>query len=83
MLLIDRVRFGNWKAVKNRPDAAIELYDLEKDVAESNDLAGEKPELVARAAALMKSARVEDPNWPLENWKPPQQKTPKKKPPKK
>ncbi len=62
---IQAVRFGDWKAVKNGPSAAIELYDLKNDIAESKDLAAQKPELVAKAAALMKEARVEDPNWPL------------------
>lgn len=62
---IQAVRFGDWKAVKNGPSAAIELYDLAADVAESKNLASEKPDLAAKAAALMKSARSEDPNWPM------------------
>ena len=62
---IQAVRFGDWKAVKNGPSAAIELYDLKNDIAESKNLAAEKPDLVAKAAALMKEAHVEDPNWPL------------------
>ncbi len=59
------VRFGDWKAVKNGPSANIELYDLKTDTAESKDLAAEHPDLVAQAAALLKSARVDDPNWPI------------------
>jgi arylsulfatase A len=62
---IQAVRFGDWKAVKNGPSAAIELYDLKNDIAESKNLAAEKPELVAKAAALMKEAHVDDPNWPM------------------
>ncbi|MCP5524323.1 MAG: arylsulfatase [Verrucomicrobiales bacterium] len=62
---IQAVRFGDWKAVRNAPSAAIELYDLMEDVGETRDLASAKPELVARADALMKSARSEDPNWPM------------------
>ena len=44
--------------------APIELYDLKTDPGEKKDLAGEKPDLVARAEALMKAAHTEDPNWP-------------------
>jgi arylsulfatase A len=63
--VIQAVRFGDWKAVKNGPSAAIELYDLNKDGSETTDLAADWPDLVARAAALMKEAHVEDPNWPM------------------
>jgi arylsulfatase A-like enzyme len=62
---LQALRFGNWKAVKPRHDAATELYDLATDPSESKNVAAQKPELVARAEALMKSARTEDPNWPL------------------
>lgn len=62
---LQAVRFGDWKAVKNGPSAPIELYDLKTDLAESKNLAAEKPELVARAAELMKSCRTDDPDWPL------------------
>ena len=62
---VQAVRFGNWKAVRPRHDRPIELYDLAADAAESKDLAAAKPELVARAAALMKTAHTPDPNWPL------------------
>lgn len=58
------IRFDDWKAVRNGPFAAIELYDLKTDVGESRDLAAEKPDLLARAEALMKAAHVDDPNFP-------------------
>ncbi len=59
------VRFGNWKAVKPGPKAAVELYDLAADPAEAHDLAASKPEIVKRAADLMAAAHVDDPQWPL------------------
>lgn len=63
---IQAIRFdGHWKAVKNSPKAKTELYDLETDLAESRDLAAEKPDLVARAEALMAASRMDHPDWPL------------------
>ena len=59
------MRFGDWKAVRNGPESAIELYDLKADAAEAHDLAKEKPDLVTQAAALMESSRMADPDWPL------------------
>jgi arylsulfatase A-like enzyme len=62
---IQAVRFGNWKAIKNGPKADLELYDLGVDPAESNNLAQAKPDLVNKAAQLLKTAHSDDPNWPL------------------
>ena len=62
---LQAVRFGTWKAVRNGPEKPIELYDLSNDASEQNDLAKQKPELVAQAEALMKSARTDHPDWPL------------------
>ena len=62
---IQAVRWGDWKAVRNGPTKPIELYDLKTDVAESIDLAGTKPALVARAESLFRSAREDHADWPL------------------
>jgi arylsulfatase A len=62
---IQAVRFGTWKAVKNGPKAAIELYALDKDPGESQDLAKDHPKEVARAQQLMLQQHRADPNWPL------------------
>ena len=59
------VRMGDWKAVRqnmlrrNNPDPlAIELYNLVKDIGESQDVSGEHPEIVARMAKIMTTGRV-------------------------
>ena len=62
---LQAVRWGDWKAVRNGPSAAIEIYDLKTDAGEKKNLAMQKPDLVAHAEKLMASARTEDPNWPL------------------
>jgi arylsulfatase A-like enzyme len=67
---IQALRWDDWKAVRNGPSKPIELYDLKNDVGETKDLAADKPELVAKAEALMKSARTDDPDWPLVARKP-------------
>jgi arylsulfatase A-like enzyme len=62
---LQAVRFGDWKAVRNRHDRPIELYDLATDAGEKRNVAAAHPDLVAKAAALMKAAHVDDPHWPL------------------
>jgi arylsulfatase A-like enzyme len=59
------VRFGDWKAVRVKPSAPIELYDLRADVGEQNNVAGKHPDLVAKAAALFTEAHGEAEKWPL------------------
>lgn len=59
---------GRWKAIRlARADALVELYDLAGDVGETKNLAGAKPELVARARALFISARTESLDWPIKD----------------
>ena len=67
---LQALRWGDWKAVRNGPSKSIEIYNLKIDAAESKNLAADRPELVAKAEAMMKSARIDDPNWPLIDRKP-------------
>ena len=64
---IQAIRIGDWKAVRNGPRRPIELFDLKSDLAETRNLAADRPEVVARAEALMASAHVDDPNWPMKD----------------
>lgn len=63
------VRMGKWKGVRQQlvrqPDGPIELYDLENDPAESTDLSKANPDIVSRIDAIMRSAHVEHPDFPL------------------
>lgn len=63
---IQAVRFGDWKAVKNGPKRAIELYDLATDPGESRDVAAGHPEEVAKAAELLETSRTANVDWPLD-----------------
>lgn len=62
---IQAVRFGNWKAVRNGPNAPLELYDLATDESEKTDLARERRGIAADAIRLMTREHVDDPNWPV------------------
>ena len=59
-------RFGKWKAIRNGVKNSIEIYDLEQDAGESNDLAGERADLVKQAEQIFTEAHRPDPNWPLD-----------------
>ena len=62
---VQAARFGNWKAVRNGYDKPMEIYNLESDTPETNNLAGKRKDLVKRAEAIFKEAHRPDPNWPL------------------
>lgn len=58
------VRFGKWKAIRSPLwSGKMELYDLEKDPSEQMDVDGEHPELLTRAAEMMKKAHTPSPIW--------------------
>jgi arylsulfatase A-like enzyme len=53
------VRMGNWKAVRPKPGAPLELYDLSKDIGEKDNVAGQHPDIVAKIEAVLKTCRTE------------------------
>jgi len=54
------VRWNNWKAVRlnvsQDREGPIELYDLDNDLGETNNIAAEHPEVVAKIKAFMREA---------------------------
>lgn len=66
------VRMGDWKAIRQnmmrprQPNAGkLELYNLRDDPSESKDVAGEHPEIVAKAEAAMKEAHTPSKLFPI------------------
>lgn len=59
------VRMGDWKGVRPKLNAPVELYNLARDIGEREDVAARHPDIVERMAALMKSAHVESPEFPV------------------
>jgi arylsulfatase A-like enzyme len=60
-------RKGKWKAVRHTGKGeGVKLYDLDADLGETNDLAGEHPEITAMFTTYLETART-----PSEHWRTP------------
>ena len=59
------VRMGKWKALRLKPDRKIELYNLDEDIGESHNVAGEHPDIVAKVAEIFRSGRTGSEVFPL------------------
>lgn len=53
------IRMGEWKAVKNSQPQAIELYNLEKDYAETKNIASSHPDIINKMEQILESSREE------------------------
>ena len=55
---------GRWKGLRSGgPDAPVKLFDLQTDIAEKVDVAGEHPEIVAKVGDYLQRARSESAQW--------------------
>lgn len=67
------VRVGPWKAVRQKlapprgvaPNEHVELYNLEQDLAESRDLSGEQPAVLAQLQGILRREHVPSALFPL------------------
>jgi arylsulfatase A len=63
------IRSDKWKAlrkgIRTDPDAPIELYDLENDFSEKNDVSVEHPEIVEKMKKIMIDAREPSEYFPM------------------
>ena len=58
------VRFGDWTAIREPMfNGDVKLYNLSHDLAQSNDVASDNPEVVARAIGFMEQAHQPNKNW--------------------
>ena len=63
------VRMGRWKGVRlkvfDNADAPIQLYDLETDEKETNDIAAKNPAIVSDIKKIMRQSHVENNVFPF------------------
>ena len=59
------IRMGHWKAVRPQAGAALELYDLNTDPAEKNNVAGDHADVIAQVENYFRTARTESGEWPI------------------
>ncbi len=50
------VRFGKWKGIREGNSSDIQLYDLEQDIGETQNLAAQYPEIVSKIDSVMHAA---------------------------
>ena len=60
------VRMGRWKAVRLHKGAALELYNLDSDPGERQDVARANPAIVKQIETYLATARTESARWPIE-----------------
>jgi arylsulfatase A-like enzyme len=59
------VRMGAWKAVRLKKDAPLELYHLDRDPGEREDVSAANPDVVKKIEAYLATARTDSAQWPV------------------
>lgn len=58
------IRMGNWKGIRYGLEEPLELYNLEEDIHEDNNIAEQNQEVVRKLEELLSGARIESEVWP-------------------
>lgn len=58
------VRMGGWKGIRFGTEESVELYDLETDRGEQNDIAARHPQIVAGMQHIMNRSHTDSRYWP-------------------
>jgi arylsulfatase A-like enzyme len=69
--LLQAVRMGKWKGLRNGADAPLELYDLDRDIGETQDVASSNSDIVQRIEDYLATARTEPPELEEPGWQQP------------
>ncbi|MEA3364537.1 MAG: arylsulfatase [Candidatus Hydrogenedentes bacterium] len=59
------VRMGKWKGIRLGAKGKLQLYNLEKDTTEENDVAAQFPEVVQKIEKIMMEAVTPHPRYPV------------------
>ena len=59
------IRVGNWKGVRLAPNKPIELYNVDKDLGETTDVASTNLDVVHTIEQYLQTARTESESYPL------------------
>lgn len=58
------VRMGQWKGIRLKPGAPLELYDLTADEHEQHDVAAQHADIVKKIEGILQTARTPSERWP-------------------
>ena len=58
-------RKGNWKVIRPAPGKALELYNIKRDPAESQNVARTNPDVIKDFETYLRSARTRSLLWPI------------------
>ena len=59
------LRWDDWKAVRNRANGPVELYDLKADLAEQHNVAATHADQIRKAEQLFKGLRTDSRTFPI------------------